>query len=426
MTIMRRRKLAALTVAGVLAVTACSAGSDTSKGKDGVIDPGDIQLVAALEPFGACDEFLAWVKDEALERVGPYGLAGVNGPWFGRGGIMEDTATAMVAGSPATTFASAQSSERSAAGGGSTAGYSTTNTVEAGVDEADIVKTDGNRIVTISQNELRVIDPANGVPKQLGSLQLDEFWGATLFLAGDKALVLGQIGMAWRSGQLVVLDPNTGGLPDDIYVSGTKLTEVDLSNPASPKVVRTLTAEGNLVNSRMVGDTARIVVQSMPSKFEFLFPQGPQSEARAEKNNREVIAESTVDQWLPSFVLSDGGTNTSGRLVPCEGVHHPSTFSGFSITSVLTVDLGAKLTPGDGVAVLADGQQVYASPDNLYVSVNRFEEPETATTESAAQNSRIACRFLSPAVTTRRRFTSSRSRVRSRPGTWRRARCGAT
>ncbi|MDQ3708399.1 MAG: hypothetical protein M3387_03675, partial [Actinomycetota bacterium] len=39
----------------------------------------DVVLTAALEPFGACDELLAYFQRQALERVGPYGLPGLEG-----------------------------------------------------------------------------------------------------------------------------------------------------------------------------------------------------------------------------------------------------------------------------------------------------------------------------------------------------------
>ncbi len=39
-------------------------------------------------------------------------------------------------------------------------GFSGTNNHEAGVDEPDLVKTDGRRIVTVAAGVLRVIDPA--------------------------------------------------------------------------------------------------------------------------------------------------------------------------------------------------------------------------------------------------------------------------
>jgi hypothetical protein len=379
---MRRAKLAALALAGTLAVTSC-AGTGTPKPPDGVIEaPDDLRLIAALEPFDACDDFLTWVRKEAAERVGPYGL-GVSGPYpdpLGERILAEDVAAGASAAAPADGEQAAGSlrAEANTAGGGA---YSTTNTVEAGVDEPDIVKTDGTRIVTINGNTLRVIDPRNGTPKELGRLQLGEFGefgGASLLLAGDKALVLGQIGMAWRDGRLTPVGPDRPGRPEDVYVTGTKLTEIDLADPASPKVLRTLIAEGGLLNARMVGDTARIVVSSTPSKFDFLYPSGPRSEERAKDVNRQIVAESTVDQWLPGFVLEEAGTTTSGRLVACEGVYRPADFAGFSITSVLTVDLGGTLTPGNGVAVVADGQQVYASPDHLYVSVNRYQEPGDA------------------------------------------------
>ncbi|MCW2638580.1 MAG: Beta propeller domain protein [Dactylosporangium sp.] len=68
-------------------------------------------------------------------------------------------------------------------------GHSGTNTHEAGVDEPDLVKTDGRRIVTISRGTLRVVDAAS---RQItGSLVLDqEGFDSNLLLADDQALVL--------------------------------------------------------------------------------------------------------------------------------------------------------------------------------------------------------------------------------------------
>ena len=54
----------------------------------------------------------------------------------------------------------------------STPDHSTTNMHEAGVDEPDLVKTDGNRVITVSGGVLRVVDAATR--KVTGSLRLSD------------------------------------------------------------------------------------------------------------------------------------------------------------------------------------------------------------------------------------------------------------
>ena len=69
--------------------------------------------------------------------------------------------------------------------------YSGTNDYVAGVDEPDLVKTDGRRIVTVANGVLEVIDAAsrkNGL--DLSATGLDMAYGsANLLLSGDHALV---------------------------------------------------------------------------------------------------------------------------------------------------------------------------------------------------------------------------------------------
>ena len=50
--------------------------------------------------------------------------------------------------------------------------YSTTNVQEEGVDEPDIVKTDGKRLYVMAASTLHVFDVRSGEPKLVGSLTL--------------------------------------------------------------------------------------------------------------------------------------------------------------------------------------------------------------------------------------------------------------
>ena len=68
-------------------------------------------------------------------------------------------------------------------GGGDSSG---TNNQEAGVDEADIAKVQGTRLVAVNGGTLRVIDAAGGTPVLLGSLGLGGNGDHRLLLDGDR------------------------------------------------------------------------------------------------------------------------------------------------------------------------------------------------------------------------------------------------
>ena len=67
--------------------------------------------------------------------------------------------------------------------------YSTTNVQEEGVDEPDIVKTDGKRLYVMAGSTLHVFDIRSGEPKLVGSLTLKGF-GHQLLVSGDRVLAL--------------------------------------------------------------------------------------------------------------------------------------------------------------------------------------------------------------------------------------------
>src|SRR3954469_22644291 len=67
--------------------------------------------------------------------------------------------------------------------------FSTTNNQEAGVDEPDVVKTDGRTVFAVAQRSLQAVDVRGEQPKLLGTLALGGY-NAQLLLEGDRALVM--------------------------------------------------------------------------------------------------------------------------------------------------------------------------------------------------------------------------------------------
>lgn len=340
----------------------CALGLSLASGcGDRTIEPEKLDS-RALYGFESCDDLMAYTAEHALEMLdayddwGGYGVPGVD--------------------------------EGDASGGGDDGGdgdgeggmgpdYSDTNVQEAGVDEPDIVKTDGKRILAVARGSLHYVDPTGMVPELRGSLELPTGWGTELFLWGDRALVI------TRTDNYEVPDAiqPEQWQGQDAWVEVTTLTEVDLSDPADMQVVRTTHLGGGYVSARLVDSVARIVLRSNPVGLQFkgawdFYPDheypGWKSVARgkARAHNEQVLADATPENWLPQYVLDPGGEGEAshGLLVGCEEAMRPGDASGLGLLSVVTVDLDTELAFGESVGVFSTGETVYASKDALYVA----------------------------------------------------------
>ncbi len=340
-------------------------------------------FASALQRFDTCEAFLAHVKAEAIERVGPYGLEG--GGYFGGPILFEEAAAAeggFDAAAPATTVAA----QRSPVEG---VDYSGTNVQEIGVDEPDIIKTDGERIVALAQGTLHYFDVTAEGPVARGSMFLESGWNQEMLLAGHKLLVMStasrfDIPLVAQRG---VFAPDYGGGEISAFV------EIDISDPDDLEVVRRVYVDGRYVSARMTGDTARVVFASFPTGLEFLYPAGGglRGEQRAIEVNREVIEESTIDNWVPYYIVEDGRGNVvdEGNLLDCENAYYPAEFAGFTMLSVLTMSLEDGVDPTNSVGVLAGGETLYASPDALYVASQRWVPWETLDEAAARREAEV-------------------------------------
>jgi hypothetical protein len=330
-----------------------SVGGSGSDAAGAVFDPGSVHFVAALERFDSCSALLDYFHSEALARVGPYGLGGGPVYWALEG----DTATTMAPGTTAGEPVPQTADEG--------AGYSTTNVQVVGVDEPDVIETDGRRIVAISNSTLYYFEVDGSGARLAGSLALPEGWNSTFFMQGDRALVFSQgNSLVMPMEEPVPLVP-TGTGPE------TVVQEVDLSHPEAMRVVRTLRIEGTYVSARAVDGIVRLVISSYPSDLPFVYPSSAAADDLALETNRRVVEQSTLEDWLPSFSLFEGDQQVSqGLLVDCAQTQRPAEFAGFDTLSVLTLDLGAPLGAPAGAAVIAEGETVYASTDYLFVATN--------------------------------------------------------
>jgi uncharacterized secreted protein with C-terminal beta-propeller domain len=378
----------------VILLTACSvfrggesnpgdggAGGDATGGNTG--GGGAVnQLVAALglDGFASCDEVLDYLQQNALPLVTAWGLGG-------GGFMMVERVDAVMTAGAAEADASAPAQQ-----------YSTTNLQEIGVDEPDMIKTDGRILVALAQGKLFVVD-VTGEPKLLGSIQLSEIAPQNLFLAGDQVLVIGAAPTILAQERLLgvpdVANEELGLIaPDRMWWNPmSTIAQIDLADPANPVQVAELTIEGSVLAARMVDDSIRIVTSAVSWNLPFVTPDqiigqrpawqqdDPRAWETAERialsQNRAVVLNSQIEDWFPSFTLTDNAGLAQveqGSLVDCGSIAHPEEFSGLGITSILTFDLSQGLTPVDSFGLVSDSQTVYASAEAIYVATQQWRD----------------------------------------------------
>ena len=337
------------TIPATSATSATSAADPSLTGHGSVVAvasvPGSVAglLASELVLFDSCGAFLDRMKMEALERVGAYGF-GDDG-----GGVVIDSWEESVEGEDAP-----------AAG----VDYSTTIVQEAGVDEPDMVKTDGDRILALAYGALHYVDVSSGEPELVSSLSLTswkdrEWWDHQMFMSGDIGLV-------------VAAGSSDGGGPV------TMIAQIDLSHPEHMSVVGMFAVDGSFVSARLVGDRVAVVVGSGPRiGLGFVYPVSASRSAEllAERINRMVIEESNLEDWVPRYELWAGGASGGGDegvLIDCSAAYAPQEFSGMGLLSVLTFDITEGIDIPAVATVMSPGDTVYAFTDRIYVASRRW------------------------------------------------------
>ena len=136
--------------------------------------------------------------------------------------------------------------------------YSTTNIQVAGVDEADIVKTDGEYIYFVSGNKTIIVKAYP--PEQAQIVSEIELEGTIIgiFINGDKLVLFEQEWPYYLYYDDMPVVRESEIMP---YISPTTAIKVyDVSDRENPRLQREVSSDGQYVSSRMIGDYAYVVI----------------------------------------------------------------------------------------------------------------------------------------------------------------------
>jgi hypothetical protein len=307
------------------------------------LSAGDLSLVAA----GDCDTLLEWYVDNTRDQVTAWGWGGGRFGYAMDDGIRRDAMALSDVAGAAPFAADSRAANKSLSQSSSETG---TNVQEVGVDETDVVKTNGEVLVRLVEDDLVVHDVSGAAPERVSRFDLpgNVEGQPELLLVGDRAVVFSQ---RWTQ------DGPT-----------TRVDTVSLADPASPDLVSTSAYDASLLSARQYDETVRLVLGTGLPMLDFVTPQGELTEREALKRNRAVLAESSIEDWLPTVA---DGDDEAQQLVDCADMARPEDFAGAGTVSVIGWSADE---PADrsSTGVATGSQVVYSSTDRLYLATSAW------------------------------------------------------
>jgi len=248
---------------------------------------------------------------------------------------------------------------------------STTNLQEAGVDEADIMKSDGDHLLMLRSCLPRTcvvtyeLDSENALATELASVELE----GTLTASG-MYLVKGRQG----GDRMVTIGSN---LPDHIWLdvwswtsSTTQLEFFDATDPAQLESLESLTLDGTLISSRRVGDTLFLVTRHTPYLDGYL-PYAYDEQSIAD--NSAVLNEATLTDLLPKVIDAQDQEHS---LIDADKCYLPTANVDRSINPTIVTVTAVPLsdpTEFDSTCFIGQSETLYMTPDSLYLATTQFQ-----------------------------------------------------
>lgn len=226
---------------------------------------------------------------------------------------------------------------------GGSSDFSTTNIQVAGVDEADLIKTDGNYIYALVYNDLYIIKAFPPEELKIESKISFRSRPSDIFIDGDRLAVMGS------DEQIIATD---------IYRSFKRQTPYtffkifDISDKNNPKTLRDLNFEGTYFQSRLIDGQVYLLLNNYSNYIE-------------------------GEPLIPRLV--DGGRllpNTCTGDNPCfapEVFYFDIDYDQLMFSSLNIINLQDQTIPVDSQIYLLNGaQNLYVSKEAIYISGTQY------------------------------------------------------
>ncbi|WP_432666294.1 beta-propeller domain-containing protein [Wukongibacter baidiensis] len=232
---------------------------------------------------------------------------------------------------PATANYKSESNESS---------HSETNVQVKGVDEADIVKTDGSYIYTLSNNKLYIVNSKKEDFRLLNTLTFDNYDPVEFYLKDNKLITIGY----FYGLELNKTDDEVNFKILPLYSNPLRVHVYDISDKKNITLLRNVELDGNYLSSRLIDDNFYLV---------------------ANKNVYHGDAEPRP-YYLDSI-------DEKRALIDYNDIKYfpESIYNNYLITLGLNLE-NLDSSKIDVNAYLGSGNNMYVSTENMYISQDKF------------------------------------------------------
>ncbi|MBN1793288.1 beta-propeller domain-containing protein [Candidatus Woesearchaeota archaeon] len=278
--------------------------------------------------FESDSEYLAFVKSNSVSGGGYFG-----GADMARGVMVESLALDSAGSAPMAAPTAVKVTAGESAQNGADIDYSETNNQVSTVDEADIIKTDGDYVYTISGNSLFIIKAYPGEDAEVISQVKFKSRPTGLFVKGDKLAVIGNF---YDNDFFKEMDfrPRQGMTFVRIY---------DTSDKAEPKLVKDYKFEGYYSEARMTEGYAYLITNLNPE----------------------------YRRIYPTPVMMDGATI---KAMPVRDIHYFNIpYNGVTLANIHAINLAdLEASVNSKSIAVENGQNLYMSDKNIYITYTEY------------------------------------------------------
>ena len=287
--------------------------------------------------------------------------------------LRSQAAGAMVttAGMPVPAFVDATSSAAPARSG--------TLLQEPGVDEADLIQSDGARIYTLqppASNEtasrLSVhTRAANGSAPRSASLLLPNDGASNISVDGmvlhQAQRALGVVSQHWTSAPLAAVCLGCTSLVAQQWMrSSVQVLRVDLADASGARAGERIDIDGQLVGTRRIGDWLYVVSTHNPLLPTDLLPSGATAAER-----EAAIARISAADVLPRMRRNGGASEALLGDTDCY-VQRSNASATVQITTITLFDLRSATLARSSRCFVGGSEALYMSPSSLYLATARW------------------------------------------------------
>ncbi|MEO1270805.1 MAG: beta-propeller domain-containing protein [Myxococcota bacterium] len=257
---------------------------------------------------------------------------------------------------------------------------STTNNQEDGVDEADILKVDGDYVYALHGSALVIVEALRdenvrtiNSARQVSWTQI-EGQPFEMFVAGDRALIMLRTNHSEVQGTFSTSNEDVPERADDFKL--VKAALYDITDRSAPKLMRELFVEGDYLSSRRIGDRSYIVTKAMLDGPPI--DDTPSSDATWLSRREAAINNAKLSDWIPYYydVRYDAAGNTTleASNCSCDDTYAAPSGEGDDALAVYSISLESGDSSIETTTIIGDGATVYSSRKSLVVALTNYAE----------------------------------------------------